>query len=148
MLRLDQESQTHKSSNLWHACVEAWRVFRSAPTGRRFRTIRAFQRKHGLAHNGWSRTLLFAVGLALIVVGVSIGWLPGPGGFLAILGLLLVAREIPGVAAALDYCEIRGARLWRWYRALPRPAQITLFAIAISLAPLAVLFTLYLRWNG
>ncbi|MEO8268533.1 MAG: PGPGW domain-containing protein [Aureliella sp.] len=44
--------------------------------------------------------------VALIVIGIAIGWLPGPGGFLAIIGLALIAQEVPWIADVLDATEI------------------------------------------
>lgn len=46
-----------------------------------------------------------------MVVGLVIGWLPGPGGFLSIVGLAILAQEMPIVAKALDGCEVKIRRL-------------------------------------
>ena len=50
---------------------------------------------------------MLAGGTALIVVGLAIGWLPGPGGFLAFVGLAMIAIEIPCAARALDVGEVK-----------------------------------------
>ena len=40
------------------------------------------------------------------MIGLAIGWLPGPGGFLAILGLALLGTELRPLARLLDRCEL------------------------------------------
>ena len=44
---------------------------------------------------GWprERVVTLVLGTALLVVGLAIGWLPGPGGFLAIIGAALLGIE-------------------------------------------------------
>ena len=46
-----------------------------------------------------------------MVIGLGIGWLPGPGGFLAILGLALLGTEMRPLARLLDGCEVLLRRL-------------------------------------
>lgn len=46
-----------------------------------------------------------AVAIVLVLFGLAIGWLPGPGGFLAIVGLFMLAGEFRRVAVFADWCE-------------------------------------------
>jgi hypothetical protein len=55
------------------------------------------------------RVGLWLVAVVLIAGGLAIGWLPGPGGFIAVFGLAIVGMEFRFVAVALDRCE-------RWCR--------------------------------
>ncbi len=58
--------------------------------------------------------LTILLGLVLTVGGASIGWLPGPGGFVAIFGLALLAQEFRPMAVALDWCEPKLGAIWNW----------------------------------
>jgi hypothetical protein len=78
--------------------------------GRRFRDLYEFRQAHP------PRTLLrvglWLAALVLIVGGAAIGWLPGPGGFIAIFGLAIVGMEFRFMAVLLDLVERTGRNLW------------------------------------
>lgn len=82
--------------------------------GRRFRDLYEFRQAHP------PRTLLrvglWLAALVLIVGGAAIGWLPGPGGFIAIFGLAIVGMEFRFMAVLLDLVERTGRNLWAWLR--------------------------------
>jgi hypothetical protein len=44
-------------------------------------------------------------GTVLLIGGLAIGWLSGPGGFIAVFGAALLGVEWLGVAQILDRCE-------------------------------------------
>lgn len=60
------------------------------------------------------RILTFGAGLVLFVGGLAIGWLPGPGGFLAVIGAALLGVEWLWMAKALDWVELRARDAWRF----------------------------------
>jgi hypothetical protein len=62
------------------------------------------------------RVGLWLLALLLIGGGLAIGWLPGPGGFVAIFGLAIVAMEFRVVAVTLDRLERLGRDAWDWLR--------------------------------
>ena len=66
---------------------------------------------------------LWLVAIVLIVGGLAIGWLPGPGGFIAIFGLAIVAMEFRFVAVGLDRMERLGRDAWAWLRGKKKPAR-------------------------
>ena len=78
--------------------------------GRRFRDLYEFRQTHPPTTP--ARIGLWLAALLLIVGGVAIGWLPGPGGFIAILGLAIVAMEFRVMAVLLDRVERFGRNLW------------------------------------
>lgn len=87
-----------------------FRDLKGAPPGRRFREFC----KRKKAESGKRNSLKYAtviVAIILIVVGLAIGWLPGPGGFLAIVGAALLTPYFPGVAILMDKIEIYLRRL-------------------------------------
>ena len=74
--------------------------------GRRFRELYAY--RHRRREDGpWARPLTILAGLALVFGGLAIGWLPGPGGFIALIGGALLAAEWLPVAKVLDWTERR-----------------------------------------
>ncbi len=84
-----------------------YKVLRDGRPGRRFRDYTDERRRRRSGSFSIGRVASFLVGISLIAIGLGIGWLPGPGGFLAIIGLALIAQEIPWIATALDVIELR-----------------------------------------
>lgn len=91
--------------------------------GRRFRDLYEFRQAH--PPKALLRVGLWLVALVLIVGGAAVGWLPGPGGFIAIFGLAIVGMEFRFMAVLLDLVERGGRNLWTWLRGkksrVPRP---------------------------
>lgn len=128
-----------------------WQSLKGGEPGNRFRAFydyRASRRPPGFSI---SRALTILFGLVLTVGGASIGWLPGPGGFVAIFGLALLAQEFRPMAVALDWCEVQLRELWSWcVRAWTRmsgtaqvAAAMTALVTSVSLAFAA--YVLFLR---
>ncbi len=90
---------------------EDWQALREGIPGKRFR--HHVDERRARRGSNWSarRIVNFATGISLVLVGLGIGWLPGPGGFLAIAGLALVAQEIPTIADSLDRVELMVRRM-------------------------------------
>jgi len=72
-------------------------------------------KRFGDFHDRWplARGVTVTAGLALIAFGVAVGWLPGPGGFVAIFGLALLAAVWRPLAEFLDNAELRTRCFWR-----------------------------------
>jgi hypothetical protein len=90
-----------------------WQRLKSEVPGRRFRRFYDFRKKNGSRHV-MSSFLSISTGLGLVVGGLAIGWLPGPGGFIAIIGLALLSQEFRPMARLLDRLELATHRLYRW----------------------------------
>jgi len=90
-----------------------WRVFRADPAGERFQR----RYKRNTARAGMVRK--FAViggGLALLVIGIALLVLPGPGLLLMLLGAGFVAEESLIAAKMLDRLDLVFQRIrarWR-----------------------------------
>ncbi len=82
--------------------------------GSRFLDFYDFRQSRRAPGFSVSRVMTIFVGLALVIGGASIGWLPGPGGFVAIFGLALLAQEFRPMARALDWIEPKLHALWSW----------------------------------
>jgi hypothetical protein len=67
---------------------------------------------------GWplERVLTLVIGTVLLLGGLAIGWLPGPGGFIAVFGAALLGVEWLRVAMFLDRCETYAWSFLRFVR--------------------------------
>jgi len=83
--------------------VDAWRQFRSAETGNRFREQHERMRDRSTA----VKLAVIAAGIVLIAIGIVLLFIPGPGLVAIALGLGLVASRSQRLAAALDRLEQR-----------------------------------------
>jgi hypothetical protein len=86
------------------------RRLKDGEPGRRFLDLYEFRKKDPPAPA--ARAGLWLMALLLIGGGAAIGWLPGPGGFIAIFGLAIVAMEFRFMAVTLDYLERLGREAW------------------------------------
>src|SRR5687767_14074771 len=95
-----------------------WKQLTRGRPGRRFVDFHQVRCKRRAG--GWprERVVTLTLGIGLVVVGLAIGWLPGPGGFLAVIGLALLGIEWLRVAKLLDRVELSAWELWRSLRRL------------------------------
>lgn len=93
-----------------------WHIFRAASAGDRFQSL--YRAKHPQSRGGFCLTdfLMILLGCLLMVVGLAIGWLPGPGGFVGIIGLAIVAQQFLWVARLLDQTECWFWKCWNWLK--------------------------------
>jgi hypothetical protein len=93
------------------ALTATWQSLRRGRPGSRF--IDAYDERHKRRGGGRQvgRATVIALGAVLVVAGLAIGWLPGPGGFVGVIGAALWATEWKAMAKLLDRVEtwIRGA---------------------------------------
>jgi hypothetical protein len=96
---------------------EDWKRLVHGRPGRRFLDFHQARCKRRAG--GWprERVLTIVIGTLLLVGGLAIGWLPGPGGFIAIFGAALLGVEWLRVARLLDRCEML---LWDGLRFMRR----------------------------
>jgi hypothetical protein len=107
------------------AIAKDWTTLRHGTPGRRFYDVhRARSKRRG---EGWplERIVTLAVGAILLLGGLAIGWLPGPGGFIGIFGAALVGAESLRIAKLMDRMELRLRGAWRFvrHRLLGRPSR-------------------------
>jgi hypothetical protein len=112
---------------------EDLRCIKQAESGKRFCAFYDFRESHRDPGFSVSRALTILFGLTLTIGGASIGWLPGPGGFVAIFGLALLAQEFRPMAAGLDWCEVKLRALGQWcVRVWRRMSGTTRIAVAVT----------------
>ena len=104
--------------------VEYARQIRNGTPGRRFQQFHVHRCQLRGAQK-WPRERLITLGLGTLLLagGIAIGWLPGPGGFIAFLGLALLGVEWMWVAKALDWTEARIREGFGWIKGLFRRTQ-------------------------
>jgi hypothetical protein len=90
-----------------------FRELKASPPGRRFQEL--YRRRQNVGR--MRKPLVIAGGLALIVIGIVLLVIPGPGTIFLVGGVALTAQELLCVARALDWLELRGRKWWRRRRA-------------------------------
>jgi hypothetical protein len=97
---------------------KSWRVFRGAPPGERFE--RLHESREAI---GWKSYLPTIVGVLLLLGGIVLLFIPGPGLLLIAFGAGLVARQSLSLARMLDRLELQLRRLARNLRRLWKGAS-------------------------
>lgn len=103
------------------ALKKYWHELKEAPSGERFRNF--YDVRQETRQSPAARIVSITIGIVLVLLGLSIGWLPGPGGFVAIIGLALLAQEFRPLAALIDATERLIVRTWKAFRDLPTLGQ-------------------------
>lgn len=111
---LSLPSPSDDKKKLFNGIKEDLAQLRRGKLGSRFSDFYDFRQSRRAPGFSVSRLLTIFFGLFLTIGGASIGWLPGPGGCVAIFGLALLAQEFRPMAKALDWCEPKLRALWQW----------------------------------
>ena len=121
---------------MFRSWKRTWAAIREGVPGRRFEDH--YRRRRERRGNGALRAVSLLGGLALLLVGIVLLFVPGPGILLILLGSALLAQESRVMAEALDRLEpwlgvlTRRVRLL-WKRA-SRPARALAVALSLALA--------------
>lgn len=91
-----------------------WRQMKKGTPGHRFRQFHEWRQKRRESGFSLERVVVLGGGVLLLLGGLAIGWLPGPGGFISVFGAALLATEFRPLARLLDWAEVRGRRVMRW----------------------------------
>ena len=117
------------------AIERSWRTFKEGRPGHRFHDFYEYRQKKREGRSAAWHVVPIALGTILLVGGVAIGWLPGPGGFIAVFGVALLATEFEFLARWLDRAELWVRKAWRvaWKRR-STPERVAEVAAAAALA--------------
>lgn len=119
---------------MFETTKEDLRQLKRGEPGSRFRDFYDFRQQNRPAGFSPMRAFNIVFGLTLVVGGASIGWIPGPGGFVAIFGLALLAQEFRPVAVVLDWIEPKLHGVWNWLvRTWRRMSALGRVAVAMTL---------------
>lgn len=117
-----------------------FKTLRDGKPGSRFRDFRRYKAHQRSGKKPISRILTFLLGLLLLIGGLAIGWLPGPGGFIAFIGLAFLAREFPGIARIMDMGEVLLRKVYSWFRQLPAWLRIVIGSTCVAFCGGAIWF--------
>jgi uncharacterized protein (TIGR02611 family) len=115
-----------------------WRQLKNGKPGQRFRDFHEARRKRREDGFSLERVLVLSGGFLLLVGGLAIGWLPGPGGFVSIFGAALLATEFRPLARLLDWAEVRTRRAAKWLRLHWQRSPLALKIVSVIAIALVV----------
>ncbi|MBA8888928.1 hypothetical protein FHW12_003164 [Dokdonella fugitiva] len=95
-----------------------WHAFLAVPRGQRFQAHH--QRAHRGDTPGWVRVAVIVAALVLIVLGLAMIVLPGPGLLVMLAGAVLLAEESVLVARFMDRLDLVAMRVVAGWRARRR----------------------------
>lgn len=117
---------------------QEWHCFRDDSPGRRFLN------HHQRAHRSKSKAkaaLRAGIGALLVVAGIVMLFIPGPGLLGILFGIALIAGESKRLASVLDRGEMRTRRWWK------RTSQAMKIALIASAGLIAAAVTLFMAWR-
>jgi hypothetical protein len=91
-----------------------WRRLKAGQPGARFQ--RQYRENRESRKSGLQRWGAVAAGAGLILLGILLLFIPGPGLLFIAAGGAVLARESQVLARAMDWGEVRGRQLWRRLR--------------------------------
>jgi len=103
---------------MFRAFQARWRAFLAVPRGQRFQAHH--QRAHRGDTPGWARVAVIVAALVLIVLGLAMIVLPGPGLLVMLAGAVLLAEESVFVARFMDRLDLVAMRVVARWRARRR----------------------------
>jgi hypothetical protein len=123
-----------------------WKEFEEAPPGERFERMHRAGKESGLP---LGRIAMVIAGVALVVGGVVLLAIPGPGLLVIAFGAALIAQQFLFVARALDGLELLLRKLHRgavtfWKKASRTPRTAILASAAVVAAGAAYVAYLFL----
>ncbi len=123
-----------------------WQAFKRSQPGYRFQE-RYNRRQQTTSGPFDPKNLVYlGGGVAIIIIGVLLAPIPGPGGVIAFVGLAFIGAEFLPIARLLDWGEVRIRGLVRWakdvWRVLPLGMQVGIGLLAAILM-LAVGYGVY-----
>ncbi len=111
-----------------------WQAFKRSQPGYRFQE--RYNRRQQTTSGPFDpkNPLYLAMGVLIVVVGVVLAPIPGPGGIIAFVGLAFIGAEFLPIARLLDWGELRLRDIVRWatdvWRGLPVGMQVILGLVA------------------
>lgn len=145
------ESESSKRSTRLRS---RWRSFAAARPGHRF--VEQYHRRRRVRSSTLGGLLEILIGIALLVVGLTMLVTPGPGIVMLLLGLSLLAHHSLWVSSALDRAELRLRQCGGWLRRRWRTSALSRVLICLVgvlltglMAGAAMLgLMLYRQWAG
>src|SRR5436309_1884937 len=86
-----------------------WRELANSQPGRRFQD--RYDRRQRLGHGPLAKLVSMFLGLVIVLVGIVLLFIPGPGTLFLVMGAGLIAEESLITARMLDWLEVK-VRRW------------------------------------
>jgi len=120
-----------------------FQLFKQSKPGQRFTDLQKRRKEAEKGKLPIGRIINITLGVALILVGIFLLALPGPGITLSVLGCGLLGGESRMIARFLDRGELKLREWWppvkAFWKRLPAPVQWLLILLGLSVAG-------YLTW--
>ena len=94
------------------AFLNVWEDLKQASPGERFQRVYRHRRNSG--HGITRKTLSLVLGVVLILAGVVLLFIPGPGLLIMAIGGVLIARRSLAAARILDRTELQLRKILFW----------------------------------
>jgi hypothetical protein len=85
---------------------EDWRLFQASKPGFRFRDRYRRRQRNSPGRVGFRKALYVLGGIAVAIVSLLLAPVPGPGWGTFLVGILILAGELPIVARLLDRADV------------------------------------------
>lgn len=95
---------------------EHWHELKDSRPGHRFQERYHRRKKELRGSFHWGRWLNIVGGVLVVLVGIFLLAVPGPGMLVAVVGLSLLGSEFLALARFLDWAEVRLRRIFQWAR--------------------------------
>lgn len=112
---------------------EYYEKLKSGEPGERFKEFHEFRNEHREESKIHSRVLTICIGVGLVIAGIAIGWLPGPGGVIGIFGVAVLGAELKPLAILLDVIEAGLHKLWESFKERWKSGGIAFRVITVIL---------------
>jgi hypothetical protein len=120
----------------------SWGVFEKAPAGKRFEALYEARKKSG----GTSRLVFTVIGVLLLVGGVVLLFIPGPGLLLIAFGGALIAQQSLWLAKVLDRLELLLRKLARKFQSFWKRASTPIRSAVVAGATICAAGVGYLAY--
>ena len=107
-----------------------WRSFADARPGHRF--VEQYHQRRRVRNSTLGSLFEILIGIALLMVGLTMLVTPGPGIVILLLGLSLLAHHSLWVSSALDHAELRLRQWGAWLRRRWRTSALSRVLICFA----------------
>jgi len=107
--------------NIKQRLKHEWQMLVKSPPGRRF--IDRYHRRRHQHSTQVGRALSIFIGVAFLMAGLVMLFVPGPGTVALLIGLALLAEESQLMARFLDWLELKIRPAAHWLKRVWRPQK-------------------------
>jgi uncharacterized protein (TIGR02611 family) len=94
------------------------------------------------------QAVIGAVGVAVVVIGIILIPLPGPGWLIVLAGLAILALEFVWAQRLLDFTRARLQAWWRWLSGQPLVVRLVIGGVGLVFVAGVMLSSLWLSFDA